>query len=65
MIQSLATLPCRLNENVHLVFDIGLTDVVRQGLRAHGLVDDFIVAPAGGGDYPIRLDAHTLSPTHA
>ncbi len=58
MIQGFAAHARRLDENVHLRFDVRLPDVIGEGLGAHRPIDHFIVAAAGAGNDPILFDAH-------
>ena len=60
VIESLAALARRLDENVHLRFDIGLTDIVGERFRPHRPIDDFIVAAAGACNDAILFDAHAV-----
>jgi hypothetical protein len=58
MIQGFAAHARRLDENVHLGFDVWLPDVVAEALWAYRAVDQFIVAAAGAGNHPILFYAH-------
>jgi hypothetical protein len=58
VIQRLAALARRLHENVHLRFDIGLTDIVGERFRPNRTISDFIVAAAGACNDAILFDAH-------
>ena len=61
VIQRFAAHAGRLDEDVHLRFDIRLPDVVGKGFRTHRPIDEFIVAAAGAGNDAILFDAHARS----
>jgi hypothetical protein len=46
VIERLAAIARRLDEDIHLRLDVGLADVVGERLRAHRAIDDFVVAAA-------------------
>jgi hypothetical protein len=58
MIQGLAAHSRRLDEDVHLRFDIRLPDVIGKRFGAHCPIDDFVVAAPGTGDDAVLFDAH-------
>jgi hypothetical protein len=58
MVQGLAALARRLNENVHLRFDVRLSDVVGERFRSNRFIDDLVVAAAAACNDAILLDAH-------
>ena len=58
VIQRLAAIARRLDENAHLRFYLGLADVLGQRSRAYGTIDDLVVAPARSRDDAILFDSH-------
>jgi hypothetical protein len=60
VIECFAALSCGLNEDLHLVLDVGLANVVGERLGAHGTVRDLVVTAAGPCNDAILLDSHTL-----
>jgi hypothetical protein len=60
MVESLAALPSRLDENIHLSFDVGLPDIVRERFRPHGPINQLVVSAPGTCNDTILFDAHTL-----
>ena len=62
VIERLATLARRRDEDLHLLADGILTGVIGQQLGPDGPIDDFLFSPAGGGDETIRFN-HCLPHT--
>ena len=60
VVQCLAALPRRLDENRHLILYVRLSDIVGEAFRAHGAIDHLIVAAAGACNDPILFDTHGL-----
>ena len=58
MVQRLAALPRRLDEDCHLILDVRLPDVVGESSRPHSPVDHFVVAAAGACNDAILFDTH-------
>jgi hypothetical protein len=58
VVQRFASLPRRLDENVHLVLYIRLPHVVGEALRAHGSIDHLVVAAARACNDSILFYAH-------